>query len=162
EGAVAVGLLVAPGAGLDARIGRDEAAIRELELVVGEARHGELRGVVEALEMVRARLEHEHLEAELAAHVGGGAAARAAADHERVEMGQVRVADGRGAHENTFPPEKSVTVLRKSRVSSSSGAGSGPGFAVDTGASGRSRYMPLASSNVLYPSGWMSPSKLTI
>ena len=87
---------------------------------------------------IQAWHEAEHLEAELAEHPGDGAAAGAAADDEDVELGERGVADDRRAHENTFPPARVATAAMSPSVSASIGSGSGPGFGVESGASGRS------------------------
>src|SRR5262249_39197703 len=138
-GAIAVRLGCPPRAGLHAGVGPDEIPVGELELIVRKARDRLDLGIVEAVEMVWACLEDKHAEALCAEHVGDRAAARAAADDDRVEAREAGVADDGGAHGNTWPPAARVMVWMKSIVSASSGAGSGPSAGVDIGASGRSR-----------------------
>src|SRR5690606_20577908 len=89
-----VRLRLAEGARLDARLLADQLARGHLELVVREQRHRVAgRGVVEAEEVVVAGLEHADLEPVGREHARRRAAARAEADHDRVEAVEARLAE---------------------------------------------------------------------
>lgn len=103
-GAVAVALAAAEAACLDERIGLNEVAALQLDLVVREQRQELFRiGIVEAGQKVRSRFEHEHLHALVREQARCGAAAAAADDqhveqippaHDRAEECIVRTAPG--------------------------------------------------------------------
>ena len=87
-------IALAERARLDDRVLGVEEADRELQLVVAvqRLRHSRCR-IVEAGEVVVARLDDQHLEARLGQGIRRCRAARAAADDDRVEAGQPSVAE---------------------------------------------------------------------
>ena len=107
EDAVAVRLVPSERAGLEPRVGTEEVALGELELVVGEVTE-RLERRVEREQVVAALLEHDHRPSRGGEHMGGGRPAGTAADDDGVAVGAV---DRRRDRHRPRSPSGSLTSV---------------------------------------------------
>jgi len=138
--------VAAEGARLEEAVLLHEAPERVLELVVAVQGEGKARGVVEARERVRARLEHEHVFVRGRQYVRRRPAAGTAPDDAEVEAREAAVPEHvvfrLAGHAQSVPKMRVKAMIVSWTRLASALIGRGPlsssGFGVDMGWSGRS------------------------